>query len=100
DLARQLETYAETRLLDHEADGLPDVQVSASQQADGSILVTAAHIDDAASLPITVRLGGVKAAAVEGAVLTGAPAAYNTFDAPETVAPRALATTLTGDGFT
>ena len=98
--ARQLETYAETRLLDHEADGLPDVQVSASQQADGSILVTAAHIDDAASLPITVRLGGVKAAAVEGAVLTGAPAAYNTFDAPETVAPRALATTLTGDGFT
>ena len=38
--ARQLETYAETRLLDHEADGLPDVQVSASQQADGSILVT------------------------------------------------------------
>ena len=35
-----------------------------------------------------------------GAVLTGAPAAYNTFDAPETVAPRALATTVTGDGFT
>ena len=98
--ARQLETYAETRLLDHEAEGVPDVQVSASQQADGQILLTAAPLDDAASLPVTVRLGGLKAAAVQGVVLAGAPGAHNTFAAPETVAPRALNATLTADGFT
>ena len=45
-------------------------------------------------------LGGVKAAAVKGTVLTGAAAAHNTFDAPTTVQPKALDATLTADGFT
>ena len=44
--------------------------------------------------------GGLKAAAVQGVVLAGAPGAHNTFAAPETVAPRALNATLTADGFT
>lgn len=98
--ARQLESYAETRLLTGEAEALPNLQVSASQQADGTILLTAAHLDDAASLPLTVRLGGAKPAAVRGTVLTGAPGAHNTFDAPEAVAPQPLAAAATADGFT
>ena len=98
--ACQLESYAETRLLEGEAEGLPDLQVSASRQADGRVLVTAAHLDDAASLPVTVRLGGVRPAAVQGLVLAGAPGAHNTFEAPAAVAPRPLNTLPTDDGFT
>lgn len=98
--ACQLESYAETRLLEGEAEGLPDLQVSASRQADGRVLVTATHLDDAASLPVTVRLGGVRPAAVQGLVLAGAPGAHNTFEAPAAVAPRPLNTLPTDDGFT
>ena len=98
--AKQLESYAETTLLNHDDQAVPDLHVSASQQADGSILVTAANLNDTAAIPVTCMLGGAKPTGVTARVLAGAPAAHNTFAAPEQVVPTELNTSLTADGFT
>ena len=95
--AKQLESYAETTLLNHDDQAVPDLHVSASQQADGSILVTAANLNDTAAIPVTCMLGGAKPTGVTARVLAGAPAAHNTFAAPEQVAPAELNTSLTAD---
>lgn len=97
--ARQLESYAETSLLRVGDPAVPDLHVSASQQADGTVLVTVANLNDQAAAPVDCLLGGVKAKAVSARVLAGAPAACNTFAAPGTVAPAALDVSLTGSGF-
>ena len=47
-----------------------------------------------------VLLPGCAAASVEARVLTGAPAAHNTFDHPDAVAPATLAVSPAGEGFT
>ena len=73
--AKQLESYAETTLLNHDDQAVPDLHVSASQQADGSILVTAANLNDTAAIPVTCMLGGAKPTGVTARVLAGAPAA-------------------------
>lgn len=98
--ARQLESYAETSLLEQEDLAVPELHVSASQQADGSILVTAANLNDAREVPLHCLLSGVKAAGVEGRVLTGRPDAFNSFDAPAQVCPQPLDAAVTDDGFT
>lgn len=98
--ARQLESYAETALLEQEDRQVPELHVSASQQPDGSILLTAANLNDARAVPLHCLLSGARAAQVSGRVLTGRPDAFNTFDAPAQVAPRPLDAALTDDGFT
>ena len=65
--AKQLESYAETTLLNHDDQAVPDLHVSASQQADGSILVTAANLNDTAAIPVTCMLGGAKPTGVTAA---------------------------------
>ena len=97
--ARQLESYAETRTLMQEEQAVPNLHVSASQQGDGSILVTVANLDPANAAPLTCLLGGVQAAGVTAQVLAGTPNAHNTFDAPAVVAPRPLAAALCEGGF-
>lgn len=97
--ARQLETYAETRLLGEGEDAVPDLQVSASEGADGTLLVTAVNLSDTDACPVEVLLSGRKAQSVTAETLTGAPAAHNTFDAPDTVHPVPLEARLTGTGF-
>lgn len=98
--ARQLESYAETALVGVDGAQVPDLGVSASQAPDGTILVTAANLNDAGETPVRVLLPGCAAASVEARVLTGAPAAHNTFDHPDAVAPAALAVSPAGEGFT
>ena len=98
--AQQLESYAETRLLNHDEQSVPTLHVSASRAADGTVLVTVANLSNTDAATAQVMLGGVKAAAVKGTVLTGAAAAHNTFDAPTAVQPKALDAALTADGFT
>lgn len=98
--AKQLESYAETTVLNHDEQAVPSLHVSASQAADGTILVTAANLSDTDTLPVECLLGGAHAKSVSARVLTGKPDTYNTFDAPTAVAPRALDTVLTADGFT
>ena len=99
--ARQLESYIETRLIGPEECQVPNLHLSASQGADGSLLITAANLDDAQAAPLDVTLAGLgPAEAVSGRVLAGARDAHNTFSAPETVKPAPLAgVERTGDGF-
>ena len=98
--AQQLESYAETSILNHDEQAVPTLHVSASRGTDGKILITAANLDNAHAANAEIMLGGTKAAAVEGTVLAGPAAAHNTFDAPETVQPKPLDAALTADGFT
>lgn len=61
--ARQLESYAETRMLRRDEEQVPELHVSASEQSDGTVLVTAANLNDtepvtpAASMPPASRPG-------------------------------------------
>lgn len=97
--ARQLESYAETRLLGKEEDTVPDLQVSASEGLDGTLLVTVVNLSDTDACPAQVLLSGCKARAVSAETLTGAPCAHNTFDAPDMVHPVPLEARLTDGGF-
>ncbi|MDD4849759.1 MAG: alpha-L-arabinofuranosidase C-terminal domain-containing protein [Gemmiger sp.] len=101
--AKQLESYAETRLLGTGETAVPDLHVSASAQPGGSVLVTVANLSDAEPAPLECILAGLggKKRKVTGRVLTAATNACNTFAAPAQVAPRALAgITQTAEGFT
>lgn len=99
---RQLESYAQTGLIGEE-DKVPQLHVSASEGSDGSILVTAANLSHDQQLPIDCLLEGfdrsLAGCQVEARVLTGAMDSHNTFDAPQTVTPQALAVTVTEAGF-
>lgn len=97
--ARQLETYAETRLLGSEAKPVPDLHVSASEGADGTLLVTAVNLSDTDACPAQVLLSGRKAGAVTAETLAGAPAAHNTFATPDNVHPLPLEVRCTDSGF-
>lgn len=98
--AAQLETYAETTLLNTAEEPVPDLHVSASRGTDGTLLVTAANLSADQARPVEVLLTGLKAAAVTAEVLAGAPAACNTFEAPATVVPAPLEAKITDTGFT
>lgn len=98
--ARQLESYAETTLIGEGEDRVPDLHISASEGTDGSILITVANLDDRAARPLTVLLGGARAAGVTGQLLTGAAGACNDFAAPDRVSPKPLDARLTDTGFT
>lgn len=100
--ARHLESYAETSLTgEGEECRVPSLHLSASQAADGGVLVTVANLDDTAPAPVDFLLAGLgKAGAVSGRVLSGKRDACNTFDAPEKVKPAALeGVALTENGF-
>ena len=100
--ARQLESYVETSLAGEAAESqVPNLHISASQGPDGTVLVTAANLDDAQGAELDCALAGLgRIERVTGRVLAGAAGAHNTFDAPETVRPVALeGIELTADGF-
>ncbi|MGM9536974.1 MAG: alpha-N-arabinofuranosidase [Candidatus Onthomonas sp.] len=99
--ARQLESYAETSLIGPQEYQVPNLHVSASQSANGTVLVTAANLSDTDVLPLTCVLAGLgRAEQVTGRVLAGTRDARNTFDAPDAVSPRALkGIEMTDSGF-
>lgn len=100
--ARQLESYVETSLTGEAAESqVPNLHISASQSPDGTVLVTAANLDDARGAELDCALAGLgRIERVTGRVLAGAAGAHNTFDAPETVRPAVLeGVELTADGF-
>ncbi len=100
--AKQLETYAETKNVGTCGDQVPNLHVSASQAADGSVLLTVANLSDTEAAPVEVLWSGIgRRGKVEGTVLAGAAGAYNTFDAPENVKPQAMSDIqVTDSGFT
>ena len=99
--AKQLESYAESALVGVGGAQVPDLHVSASQQPDGTVLLTAANLSDTAALPLQTLLAGVRPKAVQGTVLAGARDACNDFGSGQAaVAPQPLAAAVTADGFT
>ncbi len=89
--ARELETYAETKLVSCGDWAVPNIHVSASENADGKVLLTVVNLSDAESAPVEVLSDVIGAkSAVTGTLLTGQSGAYNTFDEPETVKPAAM----------
>ncbi len=97
--AKQLETYAETRLVGAADYTVPTLSVSASEQKNGNILLTAANLSDNESAPVRCLVAGRRGGAVEARVLTGAVDARNTFEVPDAVHPVPLAVTAAEDGF-
>jgi alpha-N-arabinofuranosidase len=100
--ARQLESYVETSLTGADGeDRVPGLHISASQAPDGTVLVTAANLDDARGTELDCALAGLgKIERVTGRVLAGPAGAHNTFDAPENVRPVQMEDVrLTEDGF-
>jgi alpha-N-arabinofuranosidase len=98
--AKQLESYVETALVS-ETNKVPNLHISASQSADGKMLVTVANLNDAQPAPLDCILAGLgKIETVTGRVISGKTDAYNTFDAPEAVKPAVMENIqLTADGF-
>ena len=100
--AKQLESYVETSLIgEAEEYRVPNLHISASQSADGKVLITVANLDDTASAPLDCALTGLGAVgSITGRVISGARDSYNTFDCPEQIKPAALENiTRTADGF-
>ena len=100
--ARQLESYVETSLTGADGeDRVPGLHISASQAPDGTVLVTAANLDDARGTELDCALAGLgRIEQVTGRVLAGPAGAHNTFDAPENVRPVQMEDVrLTEDGF-
>jgi len=92
--AQQLECYAQTALTGEDGVLVPQLHASASRAADGSILLTVANTSLTDACPISCFIEEAKAAAVSARVLAADARAHNTFDAPDTVAPRALDASL------
>ena len=89
--ARQVETYAEAKLLSCGDWSIPDIHVSASESENGRILLTVVNLSDTDDAPLEVLSDAIGAgAAVTGTLLTGKPGAYNTFDKPDAVKPVAM----------
>ena len=89
--ARQVETYAETKLISCGDWSVPNIHVSASEGADGSVLLTAVNLSDTDAAPLEVLMDGItEKSTVTGEVLGGDAGAYNTFDRPDAVKPAAL----------
>jgi len=72
-------------------------QLDGSASVQGKRLVlTCTNTDASEALPVTVRLEGGNAKAVQGLVLSGKPQAHNTFAQPEAVKPVALKAEVSG----
>lgn len=99
--ARQLETYAQTMLIDApDSHRIPNLHVSASEASDGSILLTVVNMDAEKSVPVECMIDGLSSEAkVQGEVLSGKMDAYNTFDAPHTVEPQSMDQICIKDGW-
>lgn len=98
--ARQLESYIETSLVGEGDHQVPNLHISASQQDDGTVLVTVANLSDTDSAELDCALTGLgRLNEVSGRVLTGAIGGYNDFDSTERVRPAAIDAQLTGEGF-
>ncbi len=100
--ARQLETYAESGLVGIGEDEVPNLHVSASEAADGSVLLTAANLSGQEDAPVEVLWSGIgRRGHVDGMVLAGDMDAHNTFEAPRQVQPQAMdaAVRTERDGF-
>lgn len=68
-----------------EIHGIADLTVSASEDGDGAVHITAANLHAGGECPVELELLGKPAKAVSGRVLAGGMGSYNDFDHPNDV---------------
>ena len=96
--ATLIESYIETELIGGDK-RVPDLHVSASIDENGTAHITIANLSPAESREIDCSVGYAPKS-VTARVLSGAPDAYNDFNAPDTVAIKAFTgISSTTDGF-
>jgi len=89
--ATRLAVELETPAYAHEGESMPMLSASASRDSEGRLHLSLTNADPNRAARLTCRLLGARVSSVTGRVLTAdAGNAINTFDAPETVAPRPL----------
>ena len=71
-------------------DTVPMLTVSASEDAQGVVHVTAANLSATDTCPVELTLQGGQVTGATGRILTGAVDAYNDFDAPDRVTIQAM----------
>lgn len=76
-----LESFAETETVN----GVEDLTVSASEDGDGTIHLTAANLNADGECPVVLSLVGRAVSSVSGRLLAGDMGAHNTFECPNTV---------------
>ena len=97
--ARQVESYAETKLISHGDWSVPDIHVSASEDSNGKLLLTVVNLSDEASAPLEVLSDAIGArATVAGTLLTGRTDAFNAFDRPDAVKPVSMSSVRVESG--
>ena len=69
---------------------IPMLSVSASEDKDGVVHVTAANLSATQSCPVELDLLGGQMGTVTGKILTGSMDAYNDFDTPNTVSIQSM----------
>jgi alpha-N-arabinofuranosidase len=83
----------ESHVFTDTVEDMPQVHASASRK-DQVITVTLSNLSADTPAETTLDLFGACAASACARVITGAPQAHNTFDAPETVKPQALSVNI------
>jgi alpha-N-arabinofuranosidase len=77
---------------------VPQVSASSALTANGDLVIGLVNLHAQDAIDVTASIRGFGASAASGRVLTGdAIDAHNTFDHPDTVAPKALTVTLDSD---
>lgn len=81
-----------------EEEKVPQLSVSASEDAEGIVHLTAANLSAEEACSVECLLTGCNPEKVTARILTGKMDAYNTFDAPETVGIRGFDEITVADG--
>ena len=95
--ARQVESYAETEDLKDGEYVIPSLSVSSSEK-DGKLCITVVNTDPDKETEIDIIVGGVKVSSAVAKTVAGDITAHNTFDAPENVVIKDLASEVASDG--
>ena len=88
--ATLLGTFAETEAVGVGDDTVQNLSVSASEDDDGAVHITAANLSASECCPVELELLGRADGKVSGRILTGRMDAYNDFDCPENVKIRPM----------
>ena len=83
--AQLVESFAAGRMIGTETDQVPSLSVSASEDAEGTLHITAANTSLKDADPVECEILGRKPGSVSARILTGAMDARNDFDTPENV---------------
>ncbi len=92
--SKQIESYVETKNLNHDEQEVPNLHVSASSSND-EIFITVVNLNALESTPIDIMLNNIKFVSSE--VLTGKIDAYNSFNNPNNVQVKKLDSSFTSN---